>query len=105
MGAAWRLRVASEESARKFSIMLFLSTGFLIAEVPAPSLCVALPNPPLPPCALPSRGRALSRIHDARFAPLAGHVPLRSWYSLHAHSPLEVAAAWLSAINARASLL
>ena len=36
MGAAWRLRVASEESARKFSIMLVLSTGFLIAEVPPP---------------------------------------------------------------------
>ncbi|KAJ1482803.1 cation efflux family-domain-containing protein [Baffinella frigidus] len=33
MGAAWRLKVAGEESARRFSIMLVLSTGFLIAEL------------------------------------------------------------------------
>lgn len=51
MGAAWRLKVAGEESARRFSIMLVLSTGFLIAEVrplahsrlsnhnPPPALC------------------------------------------------------------------
>lgn len=105
MGAAWRLRIASEESARKFSIMLFLSTGFLIAEVPPSSHCVALPNPPLPPFALPSRGRALSRIHNARLAPQAEHVPLRSLRSLHDHPALEAAIPWLSALNARASLL
>ena len=62
MGAAFGLRVAAEASVQRFSVMLFLSTAFLIAEVgptrspsslaaPGPRPCRArrCPAPPPPP--------------------------------------------------------